>query len=182
MQSWGPQPDLNLCCNSLLALGIYVAFPHSEPGKQDSQTCLLLFSALSGRSGRNGRWGARQEVGGRRGESLSVWRGETEAEGGEVRSSGLLRGAISSRRRGLSCLQAEVGCCLSVPSPCRAGLPEPHLLTGSQGDTQLLTGLSSQGTAFFTAPPSRWVNDGTDRVQTGGYDSGERWAQGSTGN
>lgn len=79
-KSRGPQPDLNLCGNSMPALGIYIASQCREPGKILQTRFLLVIFALSGRSG-GGGWGAMEGwSGGRRHESLSVADRETEAE------------------------------------------------------------------------------------------------------
>lgn len=53
-QSRGPQPNLNLRGNSMLALGIYIASLCREPGKVLQTRFLLVFFALSGRSGEVG--------------------------------------------------------------------------------------------------------------------------------
>lgn len=88
LRTWapGPLPDLNLCCHSMVTLGIYIASPRSEPGKILQICVSLIFSSPSGRIGGGGgagggRWGARKGgSGGRRYKNSSVGDGDTEAE------------------------------------------------------------------------------------------------------
>lgn len=79
----GPPAQFESLWQSLIARGIYTASLRSEPGELSQFCLLLIFSALSGRSG------------GRRHESSSDGDGGAEPAQGDAAGLELLRGAES---------------------------------------------------------------------------------------